>query len=404
MHREVHHSGGCAHSTAPNSVGDSSSFEGTQSGSADVASRRRCRVYGEASEASVPPPLLEQEEKHCQKPEEPTERCLEIRPCRCKLWFCSNCCVSKGISLLNRLLPVVATFTHCQMWTLTIDPQLFNSPLEAFLHVRSKRAFSNLVAALHEAGVLNSRRYFLVIEWHESGWPHYHLLVDSKFIDQKVVTALWGRNRPQNAGPVEENRPPFGMVRFTKTRFASSEAAAKYACKYLIKFPEGGYPDWVKDFPGQIRRYQTSQGFFPSDRVSKPVEIEEESTADQTEQADDEVTQLRRQRTIRQRMADCKQKCVLLLVEPIEQPDGTLKMERSFCAEIPETLEVVAQQLGKPVVGNRIFIREDDSRTMARLGVLDYWTPEPIRDRANYDPPRFDVFDTYNAAGVVQNA
>ncbi len=35
-----------------------------------------------------------------------------------------------------------------------------------------------------------------------------------------------------------------------------------YASKYLTKYPENGFPDWVMDATYRIRRYSTSRGFW----------------------------------------------------------------------------------------------------------------------------------------------
>jgi hypothetical protein len=65
-------------------------------------------------------------------------------------------------------------------------------------------------------------------------------------------------------------RPEFGHVRFSKRpqvdfdgkQFANAEHCAKYICKYLSKVPQEGWPEWVKDYDGQIRRYEGSRGLF----------------------------------------------------------------------------------------------------------------------------------------------
>lgn len=188
----------------------------------------------------------------------------EVRACRCKCWYCPGCCEVMGRRLVGRLIPVLETFQGLMMLTLTIDPKLFDGPEAAYRYVRDKRAVAELVRALHRRGVLHSKRYFYVIEWQrQTEMPHFHVLVDATFIPFELLCDLWGRNRPEGAPPVVGNVPEFGHVRISKPRFHSPQHAARYACKYLKKYPPQGYPEWVRKYAGQIRRFQHSRGLLP---------------------------------------------------------------------------------------------------------------------------------------------
>ena len=193
----------------------------------------------------------------------------EVRPCRCKSRFCEHCCRAEGLKLRERLLPVLRTFTNIQMWTFTIDPSLFSSPQAAYEYVKKKRCISEAVRALKARGYLHSGRWFCVVEWQkDTEMAHFHLLLDASYIPFEAVCEIWGRFRPKTAGPVEGNRPAFGSIRFSQGDFVGgAEHAAAYACKYVIKHPEHGYPDWViNGRHGQIHRYTTSRGFWGTPR------------------------------------------------------------------------------------------------------------------------------------------
>lgn len=280
------------------------------------------------------------------------------------------------------------------MWTLTIDPELFDSSLEAYNHVRHVRAISKLVAELDKRNRLHSPQYFVAIEWQKIGMVHYHLLLDTTNISHELVTKLWGKFRPANAGPVKDNRSPFGHVFYSKIHFESAKGAAGYLCKYLIKHPEHGYPDWVLDYDGQVRRYQTSKGFFPDPRAG---EIEADETADiETTPDDDQETeeqQTKPRRTIRERLEECKQNSVLMFVSEEHQDDGTFKIKRQFIAELPATLEVIAAQLMKPYTGSRIAIYQHD---LEKLVELQYKLPQQLV-KPPKEPERIQAFDEYNA-------
>lgn len=191
---------------------------------------------------------------------------LEVRPMACKSWFCPHCCVGKGLKVRQDLGRVLRSFKHLMMVTLTVDPKLFETPEEAHEYVRKKVAVNSLVKSLFERGYLKTRRYFAVREFQrDTEMEHYHVLLESSYIPFQEIADLWGRFRPKTAPPRQGNEPEFGHVRFSAPRFASQAHAANYACKYLIKHPEHGYPEWVVNRKNHVR-YTTSQGFWKSDQ------------------------------------------------------------------------------------------------------------------------------------------
>lgn len=197
----------------------------------------------------------------------------EVSRCGCGSWFCGCCSENKGYALRRRLVPAIDGWEAMQVWTLTVDPLLFATPRDALIHVRDTRALARLVDRLHRCGALSSRRWFWVIEWHKSGWPHWHLLVEADFIPYAAVMREWDKFRPADAGPVEPNRPAFGFVWLSKKAFASPLHAARYATKYLVKMPEAGFPEWVlAEREIQIRRYGSSRGLWgtPPREVASP--------------------------------------------------------------------------------------------------------------------------------------
>lgn len=294
--------------------------------------------------------LLEEKRKHCDHPGDTfhnrlivkEETYYEARPCRCKCSFCDDCCRSWGIGVRTKVIPIVETFTRVQMWTLTIDPELFNDPRHAFVYEKSNRCISRLIKALRKLGVLHSDRWFCVIEWHKSGYAHWHLLVDASYIPKETVQAIWDSFRPSWAGPKPENRPGFGIVRYSKRDFASKCHAARYATKYLLKPPKSGYPDWVLDYEGQIRRHRSSRGFFPSRSKDESLEPSEDP--------------------------DSKEAC------PAGQTEGTDEREWKDPGLVPFTIRERRQRCGQQTVllarHNRVF--DDGSRdsTTEFLGVL----------------------------------
>jgi len=197
--------------------------------------------------------------------EKPVGYVLKVKPCRCRSWFCSKrgCLKASGRALLNRLIPVLETFDGMMMLTLTVDPKLFESPRSAFDYLKARRCVAELIRALSKSGHLRSRRFFYVVEWQtETLMPHFHVLVESSFIPFDDLKRLWNRFRPKSAGPPIGNAPGFGHVRISKRSFANPSHASRYACKYLTKPPKEGYPAWVLNYVGQIKRFSTSRGLL----------------------------------------------------------------------------------------------------------------------------------------------
>jgi hypothetical protein len=124
--------------------------------------------------------------------------------------------------------------------TLTIDPDEFASPLEAYLAGDDR--IRRMIHALRETGYHVSR-YFWKFELTKAGWPHWHLCLDTRdFISNEEVASAWG-------------------LGFAKTKRVSKRRDFKYLFKYVCKDP-GDLPEWVLDFPRRIRVFQTSAGFY----------------------------------------------------------------------------------------------------------------------------------------------
>ena len=289
----------------------------------------------------------------------------EIRACGCKCWYCPRCCVRLGLDLRRRLIAVLATFKGLLMWTLTIDPKLFVSPMAAYEYVRAKRCVSELVRVLRKTGVLHSGRYFYVVEWQQqTEMPHFHLLVDAEFIDFDLVREAWNRFRPQAAGPFIGERPGFGAVRFSAPKFADETHAARYACKYLTKHPSYGYPEWVLTRKGQTHRFGTSRGFWPKGgEATSPIDKSKAKgpKADKPHPRDcfcpecrgEGSEKNRRQTSIQDRLAKCGLKAVVTKrVEDIDER-GEIHEKLRFVCEVPIPFPQIREQLGYEDRGQR---------------------------------------------------
>lgn len=177
----------------------------------------------------------------------------------CKCNFCPECSRTYGFNLRSRLQVAIRLFSGVQLWTLTVNPHLFDSPLAAYARVKTKRAISRWVDDLYRKGYLYSKKYFYVMECQENGYPHWHIVLDTRHVPHAYA---WKRWNIRGHG-VDEN---FGFVWFSKGVHSSGKNGtfedgfhcANYMLKYVTKPPKNGWPRWVTDYLGKIQRCRVS--------------------------------------------------------------------------------------------------------------------------------------------------
>lgn len=145
----------------------------------------------------------------------------------------------------EQLRPACKGWKDATMIMLSLDQSKFDSPLEAWNYVRKKRCIAELMRELKRRRLVHGPEWFYAMEFHvKGGWPHWHLVLHAGFIKYEIVRTIWGR------GHVWLSRP---------RGFKSVDHAINYATKYIAK-PDEVYPDWVLNYPGEIRRFSTSRG------------------------------------------------------------------------------------------------------------------------------------------------
>ena len=346
--------------------------QGRSSGGGDVDERR---PPGRRSAAATPPPpaLLEYFQNVVMREKE-EGRIFELSKCGCDCWYCPDCCERKGYNLRAELIPILETFRGLMMLTLTIDPELFESPREAYLYVRERRAISILMRDLDAAGHLHSRRYFYVVEFQKhTEQVHFHVLIDASRVPKSAIDASWSKHRPSMVGPPEPNRPAFGMTRFSVPRFDGGPAhAGRYATKYLTKTPAQGWPDWVLNMGKDHRlpRYGTSRGFWGREpRPSNPTGKTRETNP----------------RTYAARVADCG--TVSNLFERIEEVDtqtGEVTGNLRWLARLGLDADLVRQIAPDIMSGKcRVTLKARDVSSLMDLLKLAAGQPVAVMSQLN---------------------
>jgi hypothetical protein len=150
-------------------------------------------------------------------------------------------------------------------FTLTIDQKKFACETDAF--EAGKDRLRRVIHDLRKRG-FEIKSYAFKLELQGNGYPHWHLLVDSRdFINENLVTQLWGLGFAD-------------VKRIKPTKW-------KYLFKYVVK-GGGDVPEWVLSYPKRIRVFQTSPGFFRRPAPARAAASNEDQ-GEETEKAPTET-------------------------------------------------------------------------------------------------------------------
>lgn len=152
----------------------------------------------------------------------------------CKQWTCRFCAAVK----IKRLSWLTMRAEPNRLLTLTVDPTLYRDQRHAFDATRARVA--ELIRALRVR--FGDIEYLRVTEATKKGFPHYHLLVRSKFLPQAVVKNIWEQLTGAKIVDLRQVTKTFG--------------AYNYLTKYLTKMHN---LDWTE------RHVSYSKKFFPTD-------------------------------------------------------------------------------------------------------------------------------------------
>jgi hypothetical protein len=134
--------------------------------------------------------------------------------------------------------------------TFTVDPKVYANEESAFMDSRNwlRKVFFQLRHGVAHEGKIYTidAPYCVKVEFHESGWVHYHVIfLTRRFVPKELLAELWG----------------LGWV--TVQRITTADF--HYLLKYVTK-PDD-LPEWVKKRK-RLRVFQSTKGFLkPS---SKP--------------------------------------------------------------------------------------------------------------------------------------
>ncbi len=160
------------------------------------------------------------------------------------------------LKILRKIEPRLPDVSHKLFLTLSLDPKFFAGPDSAFdfARPRIRKLFAKLRKGVGWEGKTYQidEAYCVKVEFHENGWPHFHLIVlTNRYLPGALINDLWELGR-------------CNVERINNQKF-------RYLLKYVTK--NGEYPDWVKE-RRRLRVFQPSHGFMkPVDepKASKPA-------------------------------------------------------------------------------------------------------------------------------------
>jgi hypothetical protein len=222
---------------------------------------------------------------------------------------------------------------------------------------------------------LRGGNYFVGFELHQSGWPHWHIVLDGTFCDIEVLRQVWdsfGRRH---------GKPGIGHVFFTEKKIDWTIAMAiSYVTKYLTDRPAGGWPDWIMHSTKRIRRFSSSQGLdllagiVKKHHRSKPPNAAHEDTCFCRKcRGEAEKPRCRESSGLchADRIHRCGSTTVLFVVGEQERPNGEIVERRRYLSTFADSLATTAAMFG--------ILAEDAS--VVNLGLVPLDTIRRLCDR-----------------------
>lgn len=158
--------------------------------------------------------------------------------------------------VLSRLWDRLPDVSGKLFLTFTLDPKNYANEETAFEDSRDwlRKVFFQLRRGVAHEGKMYTVNapYCIKVEFHESGWVHYHaIFLTRRFLPKELLAELWG------LGWVK-------VQRITNEDF-------HYLLKYVTK--AGDLPDWVKQRK-RLRVFQSTTGFLKPLAQKRPTKPE----------------------------------------------------------------------------------------------------------------------------------
>lgn len=157
----------------------------------------------------------------------------EVRLVRCKCYNCEFCGKRKVQRLFSAVERYFSRFSYVRMWTFTASNAGLSKESHAKLMQKSwQRFWKEFRRSKFLTDETKAVKYFRVVELHESGYVHYHVLVTG-WMKWEFVQNLWNWSLAKTLGISSVNAERYGSVNVRASH--SAKSAAGYVAKYVIK-------------------------------------------------------------------------------------------------------------------------------------------------------------------------
>jgi len=153
---------------------------------------------------------------------------------KCKTWGCPECGPKKAIKLQKAIEEKAKEKDLTRLLTLTLDPKTIPPGVDRIKFIRNiLRKFRVYLKRKYGSNIA----YISVIEYHKSGIPHLHILVN-RYIPQRWISKSWEALGGGRIAHIE--------------RVADLGRVGRYVVKYMTK-------EAILSSPKGTRRYTTSR-------------------------------------------------------------------------------------------------------------------------------------------------
>jgi hypothetical protein len=162
---------------------------------------------------------------------------------KCKSWGCSHCGPRRARRYKHSIRTIAEELHLQRLLTLTLDPDRIDGDPVRYL----RETFNKLRTYFRRKFGL-APKYIAVLEFHENGKPHLHVLID-RFIEQAWLSQAW---------------EGVGGGRIVDIRFVDLHRVSCYLAKYLTV-------DLLLSAPMGIRRVTCSRGIVLLPRTASTL-------------------------------------------------------------------------------------------------------------------------------------
>lgn len=188
-----------------------------------------------------------------------------LHECKCRSPWCPECRWNTLGVYQDRLKAM--DWRKVRQIVLTVDPEKFDSPSDAYEYVTGRKLIPNFLNNLKRTAGVQFKDWICSLEFHKDGFPHWHIMIEvfeagkAGMIGQENIHRYWG------LGGIREE-------------FVRDERHWKKLTGYFGSkgyFCEGGkdhqlnLPEWALDYDKKIRRWNGKHGKNISSKQRKLV-------------------------------------------------------------------------------------------------------------------------------------